>query len=222
MFDGQILVVLVLFSFCRVSEPGGRGLVAMPPVFMAVSMVVSTRPVVLAACLMIFVISPSTIVLLALIMLSSTLRDNNGASVAAGHGGNGEDNKVELPYSMLSLTPMVIAMSPLDGTSAPLAVAGCMATAAGGFGSVVLFVVALAGVPCSKWLHFEAPLVAIAVLFAAAGSTLAGLLGLVAAAIPPLDLHLVLFISAMVVDVMFGLWLCVLCQICQIHCYVEE
>jgi hypothetical protein len=26
----------------------------------------------------------------------------------------------------------------------------------------------------------------------------------------------------MVVDCMFGLWLCVLCQICQIHCYMEE
>ncbi len=76
--------------------------------------------------------------------------------------------------------------------------------------------------PCSKRLHFEASVVATAVLFAAAGLTVAGLLGLVAAAIPPFGLHLVLFGGAMVVDVMFGLWLCVLCQICQIHWYVEE
>ncbi len=97
-----------------------------------------------------------------------------------------------------------------------------MARGAGGFGSVVLFLVALAGVPCSKRLHFEAPPVATAVLFAAAGWTVTGLLGLVVAAIPPFGLHLVLFIGAMVVDVMFGLWLCVLCQIFQIHCCVEE
>jgi hypothetical protein len=97
-----------------------------------------------------------------------------------------------------------------------------MATAAGGFGSVVLFAVALAGVPCSKWLHCAAPLVATARSFAAAGLTVAGLLGLVAAAIPPFGLCLVLFGGAIVVDVMFGLWLCVLCQICQNHCYVEE
>jgi hypothetical protein len=69
---------------------------------------------------------------------------------------------------------------------------------------------------------FEAPLVATAVSFAAAGLTVAGLLGLVAAAIPPIGLHLALFGGAMVVDVMFGLWLCVLCQICQIHYYVEK
>ncbi len=48
------------------------------------------------------------------------------------------------------------------------------------------------------------------------------LLGLVAAAIPPFGLRLVLFGGAMVVDVMFGLWLCVLYQICQIYCYMEE
>jgi hypothetical protein len=95
-------------------------------------------------------------------------------------------------------------------------------TAAGGFGSVVLFAVALAGVPCSKWLHFSVLPVATAVLFAAAGLTVAGLLGLVVAAIPPFGLCLVLYGGAVVVDVMFGLWLCVLCRICQIHCYVEE
>jgi hypothetical protein len=103
-----------------------------------------------------------------------------------------------------------------------IAVAGCTATAAGKFGSVVLYLVALAGVPCSKRLRFEALLVVSAVLFAAAELTVTGLLGLVAAAIPPFGLRLVLFIGAMVVDVMFGLWLCVLCQSCQIHCYVEE
>jgi hypothetical protein len=56
VFDGQILVVLVIFSFCRVSESGGRGLVAASPAFMVVSMVVSTPPVVLAACSTILVI----------------------------------------------------------------------------------------------------------------------------------------------------------------------
>jgi hypothetical protein len=82
VFDGQILVVLVLFSFYGVSESGGRGLVVAPPALMAVSMVVSSWPVVLAACLTILIISPSTVVLLALILLSSKLRDNDGASVA--------------------------------------------------------------------------------------------------------------------------------------------
>ena len=184
MFDGTNLVVLVLFSFCRVSESWGRQLVVAPPVFMAVSMVVSTWPVVLAACSTILVISLTTVVLLALIFPSSKLIDNNGASVAPGCGGDGKINKVELPYSMLSLPPMVVAMSPPGRTSALLAVAGCMARVAGGFGSVVLFLVALVGVLCSKRLHFEAPPVATAVLFAAAGLTVAGLLGLVAAAIP--------------------------------------
>ncbi len=210
MFDGQILVVLVIFSFCRVSESGGRGLVVAPPAFMVVSIVVSTCLVVLAAWLTILVISSLTVVLLALILLSSKLRDNNGASVAPGHGSDGKNNKVELPYLTLSLPPTVIAMSPPGGTLAPLAVAGCMARAVGGFGSVVIFLVALAGVPCSKWLRFEALPVATAVLFAAAGLTVAGLLGLVAASIPPFGLRLVLFGGAMVVDVMFDLWLCVL------------
>ncbi len=218
MFDGQNLVVLAIFSFCRVSESGGRGLVAVPPAFMMVSMVVSTWLVVLAVWLMILVISSSTVVLLALFLPSSKLRDNNDASVAPGRGDNGKDNKVELPYSTLSLPPMVVAMSPPGRASAPLAVVGCTATAAGGFGSVVLFLVALVGMLCSKQLRFEVP----PALFAAAGLTVAGLLGLVAAAIPPFGLHLVLFVGATVVDVMLGLWLCVLCQICQIHCYVEE
>ncbi len=88
---------------------------------------------------------------------------------------------------------MVVAMSPPDGTSAPLVVAGCMATVVGGFVSVVFFAVALAGVPCSKWLCFAVPPVATAVLFAAAGLTVTGLLGWVAAATPPFGLRLVLF-----------------------------
>ncbi len=71
-------------------------------------------------------------------------------------------------------------------------------------GSVALFAVALARVPCSKQLHFEVPAVATAVSFATAGLTVARFLGLVAAAIPPFVLHLVLFGGAMVVDVMFG------------------
>jgi hypothetical protein len=193
-----------------------------PPPFIAVSMNVSTPPEVLAACSTTLVISPSTVVLLALIFPSSKLRDNNGASAAPGSGNNNENNIVELQYLMLSLLTMVVTMSPLDGTLALIVVAGCKATAVGKFGSVVLFAIALVGVLCSKRLHFAAPLVTIAVLFAAAGLTVAGLLGLVAAAIPYFGLCLVLTGGAMVVDVVFGLWLCVLCQICQIHCYVEE
>jgi hypothetical protein len=140
---------------------------------------------------------------------------------ATSGGSNGKDNMAELPYLMLTLPPTV-AMSPPDRTLASVAVAGCMATAAGGFGSVVFFVVVLVGVLCSKRLRFAAPPVAIAVLFAAAGLTVAGLSGLVVAVIPPFGLHLVLIRGAMVVDVMFSLWLCVLCQICWIHCNVEE
>ncbi len=157
-----------------------------PPAFMTVSIVVSTLLVVLAACLMILVISPLTVVLLALNFLSSKLRDNNGDSVATGCGGNSKDNKVELSYSTLSLPPTVFAMPPPDGTLAPFAVAGCKGTAAGRLGSVVLFAVALAGVLCSKWLRFEVPAVATAVLLTAAGLTVAGLLGLVAATTLPL------------------------------------
>ncbi len=92
----------------------------------------------------------------------------------------------------------------------------------GGSGSVVLFAVALARVPCSKCLHFAALPVATSVSFAAAGSTIAVLSGLLAAAIPPFGLRFVLIGGAMVFEGMFGLWLCALCQICQIHCYVEE
>ncbi len=193
-----------------------------PPAFVAASMIVSASLVVLTMCSTTLVISPLIVVLLALILPFRKLIDNDGASAATGGGSNGKDNMVELPYSMLSLSPTVIAMSPPDRTLTPLAVAGCTATATGGFGSIVLFAVALVGVPCSKWLHFAVPPGATAELFAAAGSTVAGLLGLVAAAIPPFGLHLVLFRGAMVVDVMFGLWLFVLCQIYQIHCYMEE
>jgi hypothetical protein len=114
--------------------------------------------------------------LLALILLSSKLRDNNGASVATGRGGNSKDDKLELSYLTLSLPPTVVAMPPPDGTSALLAVAGCMATAAGGFGSVALFAVTLVGVLCSIWLHFEVLAVATAASFAAAGLTVTGLL----------------------------------------------
>jgi hypothetical protein len=179
---------------------------------MVVSMVVSTQLVVLAAWLTILVISSSTVVLLTLILPSSKLRDNKGASMAPGCCGDGKDNKVELPYLMLSLPPTGIAMYPLVGTLAPLAVAGCMARVVGGFGSVVLFLVALAGVPCSKRLHFKAPPVATAVMFAAAGLTVTGLSGFVAAVIPPFSLHLALFVGAMVV---------MLCLVCGCVCYVR-
>ena len=87
--------------------------------------------------------------MLALISLSSEVRDYNGASVATGHGGNSEDSKVKLSYSTLSLPPTVVAILPPDGTLAPLVMVGCTATAAGRFGSVVLFAVALVGVLCS-------------------------------------------------------------------------
>jgi hypothetical protein len=97
-----------------------------------------------------------------------------------------------------------------------------MATAAGGSSSVVLFAVALAEVPCPKRLCFAALPVATAVSFAAAELTITGLSDFLAAAIPPFGLRFVLIGGTMVLDVMFGLWLCVLCQICQIHCYVEE
>ncbi len=72
----------------------------MPPAFVAVSMIVSTLPVVLAVCSTTLVISLSTVVLLALILPSSKLKDNYGASAATvGGGGNGKDNMVELPYT---------------------------------------------------------------------------------------------------------------------------
>jgi hypothetical protein len=220
--DGHFSLVLMSFSFCGVKQSGGKGLAIAPSAFVVVSMIVSTPSVVLVACLKKLVIPPSSIVLLALILLSSKLRDNDGASVAAGGIGNSKDIMVKLPYSRLSLPPTVVAMTPPEGALALLAVAGCTTTAAGGFASVVLFAVGLVGMLCPKRLHFAAPPVTTAVLFTAAGLTVAGLLGLIAAAIPPFGLHFVLIRGAMVVDVMFGLWLCVLCQICQIHCYLQE
>jgi hypothetical protein len=114
---------------------------------------------------------------------------------------------------MLSPPPMVVTISPPDGTSV-LAMAGCTVAAAGRFGSIVLFAVALAGLPCPKRLRFSALLAATAVLFAAAGLTIAELLVLLAAAIPPLRFAFALIRGAMVFDVMFVLWLSVLCQIC--------
>ncbi len=219
MSGGHFSLVLISFSFCGVTESGGRGLVIAPSGFVLVPMNVSTPPVVLAVCSTALVISLTTVVLLVLVLPSSKLRDIDSAFTAAGGGSDGKDNMAKLPYSTQTLPPTVGAMSPSDRT---LVVAGCMATAVGGFGSVVLFAVVLAGVLCSKQLHFAALPVATAVLFAAAGLTVAGLSGLVAAAIPPFGLRLVLIGGATVVDVMFGLWLCVLCQICQIHCYVEE
>ncbi len=97
----------------------------------------------------------STVVLLVLVLLSSKLRDIDGTSAATGGGNDGKDNMAELPYLMLTLPPTVGAMSSPDGTLASLAMAGCMATAVGGFGSVVLFVVVLAGVLCPKWLLLQ-------------------------------------------------------------------
>jgi hypothetical protein len=85
---------------------------------------------------------------------------------------------------------------------------------------MVVFADALAGVLCPKLLGFAALPIATAVSFAAAGLAIKGLLGLLAAAIPPFGLRFVLIGG--VFDVMLGLWLCVLCQICLIHCYVEE
>jgi hypothetical protein len=166
---------------------------------------VSTLPVVLAVCSALVVISPSTVVLLVLILPPSKLRDNDGTSTAAGGGSNGEDDMVKIPYLTVTLPSTVVVMSPPDGTLALLVVAGCRATVAGGFGSVLFFVVALPGVLCSKQLHFSVPPVATAVLFAVAGLTVAGLSGLVAAAIPPSGLCFILIGGAMVVDVMFGL-----------------
>jgi hypothetical protein len=63
----------------------------------AVSVFVSTPPIVLVACLVGLVISSSTIALLALIFPSRKLKDNDGASVATGGGGKGEDSMNELP-----------------------------------------------------------------------------------------------------------------------------
>ncbi len=60
-------------------------------------MVVSTLSVVLAACSVGLVISPLTIVLVALILLSRKLIDNNDASAAADCGSNSKDNMNKLP-----------------------------------------------------------------------------------------------------------------------------
>jgi hypothetical protein len=51
-------LVLISFSFCRVTESGGRGLAVAPYAFVAVSMIVSALLVVFAACLTTLVIFP--------------------------------------------------------------------------------------------------------------------------------------------------------------------
>jgi hypothetical protein len=153
------------------------------------------------------VIAPSTALLVKLILPSRKLKDNNGASTAAGSSGNGKDNMNKFPELTLSLPPMVVTISSPDGTLALLVVAGCKETAAGRPSSMVLFAVALAGVPCPNYLRFAVLPGATAVSFAAAGLTIAGLSGLLAAAIPPFGLHFSLIRGAMVFDVMFGLWL---------------
>jgi hypothetical protein len=50
MSDGHFSLVLISYSFCGVTESGGRGLAVAPSAFVVVSMVVSTTPVVLVAC----------------------------------------------------------------------------------------------------------------------------------------------------------------------------
>jgi hypothetical protein len=54
-------------------------------------MIVSTLPLVLVVCSTTLVISLSTVVLLALIMLSIKLRDINSTSAATGSNSNGKD-----------------------------------------------------------------------------------------------------------------------------------
>jgi hypothetical protein len=68
-------LVLISFSFCGVTESGGRGLEIAPSAFVVVPMNVSTPPVLLAACSTTLAISPSTVVLLALVLPSSKWRD---------------------------------------------------------------------------------------------------------------------------------------------------
>jgi hypothetical protein len=118
VFDRQILVVRVLFSFCGVSESGSRGIVAVPPAFMVVSIIVSTLPVVLATerissgatCICggvhdcfhtagsigIVLNNPGNFTIdhcvADAILPSSKLRDNKSASMATGGGSNGGDN----------------------------------------------------------------------------------------------------------------------------------
>ncbi len=123
---------------------------------------------------------------------------------------------------MLSLLPTVIAMSPPDKKLASLAVAGCMATVAGGFGSIVLFVVVLAGVPCPIRLHFCGTASSNSSVVSCSRVDYRRVIGFVSGCDTPLQLRFLPIGGVMVVDVMFGLWLCVLCQICQIHCFVEE
>ncbi len=120
MSDRHFSLVLISFSFYRVTESGGRGLAIASSAFVAVSMIVSRMPAVMAACLMTLVISPCK------------LRDNYGASAAAGRSGEGKDNMIKLPYLMLTLSPRAVTMSPPDGTFTLLAVAGCTASVAGG------------------------------------------------------------------------------------------
>ncbi len=70
MSDGQFSLVLKSFSFCRVTESGGRGLAVAPPAFVVVSMVVSKPPVVLAAFMAGLAITQLTVVLAPLTLLS--------------------------------------------------------------------------------------------------------------------------------------------------------
>ncbi len=70
MSDGHFSLVLISFSFCGVTESGGRGLAVAPSVFVAVSMVVSKPPVVLAAFTSGLVITWLTVVLVPLTLLS--------------------------------------------------------------------------------------------------------------------------------------------------------
>ncbi len=84
MSDGHILIVLISFSVCRVTESGGRGLAVAPPAFVAVSMVVSTQRVVLVVCMAGLVITRSTVVLVPLTLpsffgvLKSICRESGG------------------------------------------------------------------------------------------------------------------------------------------------
>ncbi len=63
MSDGHFQLGLISFRLCGVTESGGRGLAVAPSAFVAMSMVVSTPLVVLAACMVGLVITWSTVVL---------------------------------------------------------------------------------------------------------------------------------------------------------------
>ncbi len=91
--------------------------------------------------------------LLALILPSRKLKDNNGVSAATGIGCNGKDNSQVTIIDTITATNGCCHVH-LWRNIGTLVVVGCTATAVGGFGSVVLFVFALVGVPCSKRLHF--------------------------------------------------------------------